>query len=54
MKTYKFIYLDKNGNELQTETRTDTSIQSARKLANLLLANSMINDLRKIKVMLQK
>ncbi len=50
MKTYILIYEDRKGNELQTEKIEETNIKQARILAAKKLANSMINDLHRIKV----
>lgn len=50
MKTYKLIYEDRHGNELQTKKINEENITAARKFAARKLANSMIADLYKIKV----
>lgn len=50
MKSYTFIYLDKKGNELKSEQRECYSLGEARKLADNLEANSMLNDLKEIRV----
>jgi hypothetical protein len=50
MKTYIFIYEDKQGNELKRSETTASNIKEARKTRDNILANSMINDLFKIKV----
>ena len=50
MKTYKLIYLTKEGDELRTEEVTAKNKKEAKELAKKVLANSMINDLHKIEV----
>jgi len=51
MKKYTFIYEDKEGNELQRKDWFAENKKAARKLAKEMLATSMINDLKKIKVL---
>lgn len=46
---YEFIYFDKKGNELKREMRKCSSKKSAINVSKALFANSMINDLHKIK-----
>jgi len=50
MKTYILEYQDKQGNELKRDELDALNIKEARKVRDLRLANSMINDLYKIKV----
>ena len=50
MKTYKLIFLTKEGAELQTKEITAKNKKEAKQVANNLKANSMINDLHKILV----
>jgi hypothetical protein len=50
MKTYILIFEDKQGNELKRDETTSFNIKEARKTRDKALANSMINDLFKIKV----
>jgi len=50
MKNYSLIYEDKKGNELKRSETTALNIKEARKYRDAILANSMINDLYKIKV----
>ena len=50
MKTYNLIFEDKRKNELKSEEITALNIKEARKTRDKVLANSMINDLYKIKV----
>ena len=49
-RKYKFDYHDKQGNILKTEYREYMNIAEAKIFAKIILANSMINDLYKIKV----
>lgn len=53
MKTYILIYQDKKGNELQRYAIQEPNIKSARTYARRVLAVSMINDLRKIRVIVK-
>jgi hypothetical protein len=53
MKTYVFIYEDKERNELKREEAECLNIKEARILASKKEATSMINDLAKIKVQLK-
>lgn len=53
MKTYILIFEDKQGNELKRNETTALNIKEARKTRDKVLANSMINDLFKIKVKLK-
>lgn len=50
MKTYKLIYLTKQGDELRTEEVTAKNLKDAKEIAKKVLANSMLNDLHKIEV----
>lgn len=50
MKTYTFIFEDKNQNELKREEWECNNIQETINLAKTKKANSMLNDLHKIKV----
>ena len=50
MKTYKLIYLTKQGAELQTKEIEAKNLKEAKQVAKNLKANSMINDLHKIRV----
>ena len=53
MKTYILIFEDKQGNELKRDETTALNIKEAKKTRDKVLANSMINDLFKIKVKLK-
>lgn len=53
MKTYILIYEDKDRNELDRKEITAFNIKEARAHRNKILANSMMNDLLKIKVKLK-
>ena len=53
MKTYILIFEDKQGNELKRDETTALNIKEARKTRDKVLANSMINDIFKIKVKLK-
>lgn len=44
MKTFKVIYLDRKENELWTSITEQDSMHQAIQYANLILANSMNND----------
>ena len=50
MKTYKLIFLTKEGAELQTKETTAKNLKEAKEIAKKVLANSMLNDLHKIEV----
>ncbi len=50
MKTYKLIFLTKQGAELQTKEVTAKNKKEAIKIAKEVFANSMLNDLHKIEV----
>ena len=50
MKTYKLIFLTKEGVELQSKEIEANNLKEAKQVANNLKANSMINDLHKIEV----
>jgi len=50
MKTYILIFEDKKGNELKRTETTAFNIKEARIYRDKVLANSMINDLYKIRV----
>lgn len=52
MKTYRLEYQDKEGNELKVKFVEATNIKYLRKDVNFELANSMNNDLKKIKISL--
>ena len=52
MKTYRLEYQDKEGNELKVKFVYATNIKYLRKDVNFELANSMDNDLKKIKISL--
>lgn len=49
-RLYKFIYLDKYNNELHSEVNTFEDIQEARSIAKDIHQNSMLNNLKRIKV----
>ena len=49
-KMYKLIFLTKQGAELQTKVMPANNLKEAKMIAELILANSMINDLHKIEV----
>jgi hypothetical protein len=53
MKTYKFIYEDQKGNELKSELLQFRNIKEAKKVSYIVYANSLLNDLHKIRVKLQ-
>ena len=53
MKTYILIFEDKQGNELKRDETTALNIKEARKTRDKVLANSMINDIFKIKIKLK-
>lgn len=48
MKNYILIFEDKNGNELKREYLLSKNKIEAKKTADKIKANSMINDLHKI------
>lgn len=50
MRTYKLIYLDRDGNELDSKEITALNIQEARKYRDRLFAECMMNDCIKITV----
>lgn len=50
MKNYDLIFEDKKGNELTRKSITAINIKEARVTRDKELANSLINDLHKIKV----
>ena len=50
VKYYKFLYLDKNNNELSNESIQFDNITEARQYAKDICFNSMLNDLKKVKV----
>ena len=50
MKTYKLIFLTKEGAELQTKEIEANNLKEAKEIAKKVFANSMINDLHKIEV----
>jgi hypothetical protein len=50
MKNYILIFEDRQGNELKREEITAFNITEARQQRDKAVANSMINDLYKIKV----
>jgi hypothetical protein len=47
-KTYRFVFEDRSGNELQIKETSCKSLKEAKELAKNLKANSTINDLHKI------
>jgi hypothetical protein len=53
MKNYNLIFEDKKGNEIKRESVDAKNIAEARKIRDNIFANSMINDLFKIKVKLK-
>lgn len=50
MKTYRFIYEDAQGNDLETKNYEFENITEARKHAQKLFAVCMYNDCVKIRV----
>jgi len=51
MATFKFIYEDKQGNELKSHVDNSyNSLKEAEEAAKEALANTRINDLHKIRV----
>lgn len=52
MKCYKLYFEDKEGNELMQKTIECRNIKEAKKTADLYFANSMLNDLHKIRTKL--
>ena len=52
MKTYRLEYQDKDSNELKVEFVEATNIKYVRKDVLFEIANSMDNDLKKIKISL--
>jgi hypothetical protein len=50
IKQYKLVYLDKQNNVLHESIDKFDNIQEARSISYNLGANSMINDLHKIKI----
>ena len=50
MKTYTFIYEDKDNNELQRKEVQALNMRDAKKMAKRAWARSMMNDLHEIKV----
>jgi hypothetical protein len=48
MKNYTLIFKDKKGNELTSNVIEAKNKKEAKKIANKLKANSMLNDLNKI------
>ena len=46
---YEFIYLDRKGNELKKEMRVCSSKKSAINVSKSIFANSLMNDLHRIK-----
>ncbi len=45
MKTFKIEFLDKDGNELWTSLTEQVNLEDCRLYAELLFANSNVNDL---------
>lgn len=54
MKTYTFSYQDKNNNILKEEKVEASNRKHVFEIRNRVLANSMMNDLKKIRVYLDK
>ncbi len=50
MKTFKTVYLDRDDNELWSSITEQDSMNEAIKYANLILANSMQNDVSKFEI----
>lgn len=50
MRKYQFIYLTKQGLELQRKEFEANNLKVAKEYAKKVLANSMLNDLHKIEV----
>jgi hypothetical protein len=48
MKTYRLSFQDKNQNELKIMEVVLKNRKEAKSLANIILNNSMLNDLHKI------
>jgi hypothetical protein len=53
MKTYELIYEDRFKNEIKTDEITVINIREARKIRDKVFANSLQNDLNKIRVKLK-
>jgi hypothetical protein len=51
MKTYRLSFQDKNQNELKIMEVVLKNRKEAKSLANIILNNSMLNDLHKIIVL---
>lgn len=49
---YEFIWLDKQGNVLKKELRKCSSKKRAKYLSKMLVINTRLNDLDKIKITL--
>ena len=54
MKTYTFSYQDKKNNILQEKKVEAKNRQDAMRIRNIALSNSSMNDLKKIRVYLDK
>jgi hypothetical protein len=50
MKTYKFIYEDRKGNELQTKEVTAYNLADVKHQRAIALATTKLNDLYNIKI----
>jgi hypothetical protein len=48
MKTYRLSFQDKNQNEIEVIEIEAKNRKEAKSLANIILNNSMLNDLHKI------
>ena len=53
MIIYLFIYEDQLKNDLKKETRSYSNLKTAKDVAREIKANSMLNDLHKIRVIYQ-
>ena len=50
MKTYRFTFEDKSGNDLKSEQVEAKNMLHARRIANEVKANTKINDLHNIRI----
>ena len=50
MKSYKLVFEDKKGNELTSKTIEAKNKSEAKKIADKIKLNSLLNDLYKISI----
>ena len=50
MKTYRFFYEDKDGNEIKKELVEADNLKDAKRMAKIALVRSKLNDLQRIRV----